>query len=708
MTAGGILNRSKTEFIHPTPLTALGLALLWNLLLGPLLSPGEWEPPPVHSNELICWLYGGILVSSLAETTRRMIAGTHMSRYLALIFVLLSLPLGKDLEAPMALLVLLPASILVFCWSSHRTSGGTYRNAQMAELTAVTSLSFAFIMLKLQTMAPTATDENIYFYQAYVTSQGVLPYRDFFFAHPPLHLGIPALLFSIFGFSIGLAKAIAPLLALGTGLCLWWMLRERERQFMAVSALFLFLFAAATLKASSNLTGVNTTLFFFTVGMFALKASRMWLAGALLAMSLSAGFYMAAAVMAVLAWEGVATGKLRSRLNKSFLAVFGVIQGGCFLIGGENFLTSVYLYHFKKPLADTGKEVFWGTDSVNVLAPLTNFIGRFLPSKDVMSQLYYDGGIWILTSCLLVFALFLLLHHFRSSEWQFKETFLPKSYAKDASGSPSLLPLFALLAMLFQFSLFQEIHSHYFALLTPFLAICSAMFLWGTLRELQRPGSAGKRLAVVTILFVSLAVISPLRMSAAYSAWPAEKEHALEQVPYTWKDSSAVPAVDPIVQGLFWKSYRIRGLNHSPTSHYLWSKKRWFSEAEAIAAKIRIESKPEETISGASTVAPLIALLSNRHLANHEADTNSKRFKSGLLTERDFVNQMCSTPVAWIIGTSKSFFPHRRMMQSSYWREHFKFDTRVQDEGLRNNGWQPIDLYKRKNTNVPCTWVDQR
>ena len=42
-------------------------------------------------------------------------------------------------------------------------------------------------------------DENVYFYMAKAVSEGQMPYRDFFYAHPPLHIFALATLIKIFG-----------------------------------------------------------------------------------------------------------------------------------------------------------------------------------------------------------------------------------------------------------------------------------------------------------------------------------------------------------------------------------------------------------------------------------------------------------------------------------------------------------------------------
>ena len=116
------------------------------------------------------------------------------------------------------------------------------------------------------------------------------------------------------------------------------------------------------------------------------------------------------------------------------------------------------------------------------------------------------------------------------------------------------------------------------------------------------------------------------------------------------------------------------------------------------------QTRPEETITGASSIAPLIALLAKRDLAGHEADTNSKRFKSGILTEQDFVGDICKTSVGAVVGTKRSFFSKGRMMRSPFWAHYFRGLRQFDDTELRNNGVQRIQVYVRTERGEPCSW----
>ena len=50
------------------------------------------------------------------------------------------------------------------------------------------------------------SDENVYFYMGKVISDGGVPYKDFFYAHPPLHIYILAFLIKLFGVNIAALK----------------------------------------------------------------------------------------------------------------------------------------------------------------------------------------------------------------------------------------------------------------------------------------------------------------------------------------------------------------------------------------------------------------------------------------------------------------------------------------------------------------------
>ena len=112
----------------------------------------------------------------------------------------------------------------------------------------------------------------------------------------------------------------------------------------------------------------------------------------------------------------------------------------------------------------------------------------------------------------------------------------------------------------------------------------------------------------------------PLNGWANETAFPEEitakgsSKGAGEVLPFTWTPSPVLPELGEFAHALFWADSRTRGNLDGSVANYLRSKKRWFSTAPAIADYIRQNSTEQDTITGASDYAPLIALLADGHL----------------------------------------------------------------------------------------------
>ena len=170
-----------------------------------------------------------------------------------------------------------------------------------AEWGVVALIALVYAAFKTYSMWVHDGDEHIYFAMAQAVAHGKIPYWDFFFAHPPVHLLVPAVLFAVFGFSYGLALWIAPLACLAAGLALWRLVRRFAPGWVAVLTMILFLFGRTVLQSSSHLTGVNIGLLFLCWGAERLAADKPKTGGVLLALSVLTGIYFLPASVGVLA-----------------------------------------------------------------------------------------------------------------------------------------------------------------------------------------------------------------------------------------------------------------------------------------------------------------------------------------------------------------------------------------------------------------------
>jgi hypothetical protein len=148
-------------------------------------------------------------------------------------------------------------------------------------------------------------------------------------------------------------------------------------------------------------------------------------------------------------------------------------------------------------------------------------------------------------------------------------------------------------------------------------------------------------------------------------------------------------------RALFFVDHRERGKVTPYYRHYVWNKSLAFSTVDDIAAYIRRNTRASETITGASDLAPLVALRAGRRMAGGVVDTNSKRFVSGMLTEETFFNRICRDRVRFIVSAPRSLFRARFMAENSIMKRYFTRDVDFLDPELEHFHAYPIVLYRR-------------
>jgi hypothetical protein len=129
-------------------------------------------------------------------------------------------------------------------------------------------IAFAFFLLKVVNIAPKISDENIYFYDAYLISKGILPYRDFFLASLPGQLIPLAVLIKLFGFNLFILKLVPILASIGSASLLYRMVSREVGGLLGIIAATLFLFSFSVLVTTDHGTGVHEATFFLTLSWY--------------------------------------------------------------------------------------------------------------------------------------------------------------------------------------------------------------------------------------------------------------------------------------------------------------------------------------------------------------------------------------------------------------------------------------------------------
>jgi len=123
-----------------------------------------------------------------------------------------------------------------------------------------------FLLLKSQGFQHSRTDENIYFYMGKLMAEGKIPYRDFFFAHPPLPLLLFTLIFLIFGFNFILLKSISVIAIIVAAYYLFRLIAEETDPKIGILSTIVFLFSYDVLRASTHPTGINLMVMLMLAG----------------------------------------------------------------------------------------------------------------------------------------------------------------------------------------------------------------------------------------------------------------------------------------------------------------------------------------------------------------------------------------------------------------------------------------------------------
>ena len=643
--------------------------------------------------------------------------------------------------------------------------GGGRRLAMVgraAEPIAVAVLIGGYLILKINGLRWSTTDEGLYFYAAKAWSEGLLPYRDFFFAHPPLHIAVPALAYKVFGYHFVVGKWLSALAALGAGIAVWRIARTWLGITAGVFALGLDLFACEVLQASTNLTGINLTTCWLMWGLWAALRHRFLLAGMLLGAAAATGFYAIGGflILAVLAgcmplpppsrphepWLQRALRHPTILISLGFLAVWGTINAFFLVAAGDAFRTGVYDYHFAKKAKVEGFTPL--SDGPHAL--LANSL-VLLGARDFAVSVYYHAAhYWLALLAPLGIALKAWAHAITARppppvgrQAALRQTqpawhailWHPRRWWLDrASGGAGMLLWVLSLGLLAEFAQFKERYDFYYALLLPCVTLCAATWIDAllalgrvavqalTVRETRPPTGSlpqrgsmprpvdglphGKILAAVSVMVLLSLLWVPVNMSANRKAFPSEFQRTEgsggigERLTFDWYPppppwTDGGEAIGPtwlsdVTRGLYWQDHRMRGSIESGVHHYLWSKKRWFSTADDMAAYIRRNSTETDTLTGASDYAPLIALLSGRRLAGNHIDTNSKVFNTGAVSVERFWDAVCADRVKFVIAAPQSYFAPSTLNLRTSVVENFKKDQVFLDPMLKH--WKTLDM----------------
>lgn len=198
-------------------------------------------------------------------------------------------------------------------------------------------------------------DENVYYYMGRLVSEGKIPYKDFFFAHPPFQVYLIALIYKIFGFNIIALKFIPLISTLMTSFFIFKITKEKFGNVEAVASSLLFLFSYSIMFNSVFSFGIELATMFLVIGIYLLWNRNSYMTAGLFFGLAGISRLLSLAPIAIIFIVILQSNKKNFlKLSSAFFIVFLLVNGIFVSFLGNDYLTPVYKFHLLKKFV--GKE----------------------------------------------------------------------------------------------------------------------------------------------------------------------------------------------------------------------------------------------------------------------------------------------------------------------------------------------------------------
>jgi len=202
-----------------------------------------------------------------------------------------------------------------------------------------------FIVFRLYTLHPNFSDEIIYINMARVVSKGLLPYKDFFYAHPPLHLFLLAPIASLGNFS--LVKFFISVIGLICILLTYFITKKLYDEKTGVITAIAFLIFPGFLIFGNLAMGTFEALLFYLLSFYFLLNRKTVLSSIFLSLAIFTRYLVVLLVPILVIYLFKYQRKKLSRSIFYFSLINILSFTLLYTLFGSDFFISTILYHFQ-------------------------------------------------------------------------------------------------------------------------------------------------------------------------------------------------------------------------------------------------------------------------------------------------------------------------------------------------------------------------
>lgn len=215
-----------------------------------------------------------------------------------------------------------------------------------------------FLSYKLAGLSFRLGDTNAYWFMAHKITDGVLPYRDFFLADPPMYVLFLVPFVALFRSELLVVQLVPALLEMVAAAGVFFFLKREKVQFYWLAPAF-YLLSFTILATSDYGTGLQLATALYVTALLFWQRKKYWVMGGFLALACLTKLYMVPAIVGLL---------LFFILKKQYKTLFKVAGGGLvtasvvllpfLLMSPSAFIADVITHHFFRPSGTSKLEVF--------------------------------------------------------------------------------------------------------------------------------------------------------------------------------------------------------------------------------------------------------------------------------------------------------------------------------------------------------------
>jgi len=173
---------------------------------------------------------------------------------------------------------------------------------------------------------------------------GLIPYKDFFFASPPLQSYVLAFFEIFIGNKILLLKLIPIFAAIGSAFFIYSFVKEKFGELQGLTASILFLFSFLVLLTTDYSTGINLTIFFILGAIYFIEKDKPFLAGIFAGLALLTRLYAPFPLAGILVYLFFYKREKLLKFIYGILVVFLPVSLIFQIISNSNYLNQIFFF----------------------------------------------------------------------------------------------------------------------------------------------------------------------------------------------------------------------------------------------------------------------------------------------------------------------------------------------------------------------------